>query len=188
MYTACVPLCYWRILTLMGLTLRERNLNWPIDHLALLYKYKVSVWLMYLDTRSWSRITGHYISNTLQFQSLPWPSVVQFDHSWVRALIIDVESPINFWLIVEAYHKVGHQLEEVLPQAQEEVQVEVTDVNLAVYSWVIHITHALKTVDIVDAEASVHTWVRDTFIHILLTPAGKQHTSGYGTKMTKCTI
>lgn len=44
-----------------------------------------------------------------------------------------MEVPVNFWLIIEAYHKVGHQLEEVLPQAQEEVQVEVTDVYLAVY-------------------------------------------------------
>ena len=70
-----------------------------------------------------------------------------------------MESPLDFWLIVEAYHEVGHQLEEVLPHAQEEVQVEVADVHLAVYPRVIHITHTLKTVHVVDTEASVHTRV-----------------------------
>lgn len=48
-------------------------------------------------------------------------------------LIVDLESPLNFRLIVEANHKVGHELEEVLPQAQEEVQVEIADIYLAVY-------------------------------------------------------
>lgn len=81
-----------------------------------------------------------------------------------------MESPLNFWLIVETYHEVGHQLEEILPQTQEEVQVEVADVYLAVYPRVIHITYTLKTVHVVDTEASVHTRVRGTFIHILLTP------------------
>lgn len=50
-----------------------------------------------------------------------------------RGLIINLESPLNFRLIVEAYHEVGHQLKEVLPQAQEDIQVEVADVHLAVY-------------------------------------------------------
>ena len=90
-----------------------------------------------------------------------------------EGLIVDVECPLNFWLVVEAHHKVGHQLEEVLPQAQEEVKVEVADVYLAVYPWVIHITHALKTVHVVDTEASIHTRVWGAFIHILLTPDGK---------------
>lgn len=74
-------------------------------------------------------------------------------------LIICVESPLDLWLVVEAYHKVGHQLKEVLPQAQEEVQVEVADVDLAVNPGEVHVTHALKTVDVVYTEASVHTWV-----------------------------
>lgn len=81
-----------------------------------------------------------------------------------------MESPLDFWLVVEAYDEVRHQLEEVLPQAQEEVQVEVADVYLAIYPGVIHVTHTLKIVHIVDAKASVHTRVRGTFIHILLTP------------------
>ena len=84
-----------------------------------------------------------------------------------------MESPLDLWLIIKAYHEVGHQLEEVLPQTQEQVHVEVADIHLAVYPGVIHVTHALKTVHVVDAEASVHTRVRGTFIHVLLTP-GKE--------------
>lgn len=67
-----------------------------------------------------------------------------------------MESPLNFWLIIQAYHEVGHQLEEVLPQAQEEVQVEVTDIDLAVNPRVIHVAHTLESVHVVDTEASVH--------------------------------
>lgn len=79
--------------------------------------------------------------------------------SIIKSLIVDLESPLDFRLIVEANHEVGHELEEVLPQAQEEVQVEVADVYLAVYPRVIDVAHTLKIVHIVDAEASVHTRV-----------------------------
>lgn len=118
-------------------------------------------------------VDNHIFKNVIQCNT--WSRfIVQFDHNiQAGALIIDVESPLNFWLIIEAYDKVGHQLEQVLPQAQEEVQVEVTDIYLAVYPWVVHITHTLKTVDVVDTEASVHTRVGGTFIHILLTPGRK---------------
>ena len=87
-----------------------------------------------------------------------------------KGLFIVLEYPLDFRLIVEAHHEVGHQLEQVLPHAQEEVQVEVADVHLAVYPGVIHVTHTLKTVHVVDTEASVHARVRGTFIYILLTP------------------
>lgn len=90
-----------------------------------------------------------------------------------EGLIVDLKPPLNFWLIVETNHEVGHELEEVLPQAQEEVQVEVADVYLAVNPRVIHVAHALKTVHVVDTETSVHTRVRGTFIHVLLTPERK---------------
>lgn len=85
-----------------------------------------------------------------------------------------METPLDLWLVIEAYDEVGHQLEEVLPQAQEQVHVEITDVHLAVDPRVIHVAHALETVDVVDAEASVHARVRGTFIHILLTPESQK--------------
>ena len=76
-------------------------------------------------------------------------------HWW--GLIVE-ELPLNFWLIVKSPHKEGHQLEHVLPRAQEDVQVKVTDIHLAVYPCVIHITHALKTVHVIHAEAAGHAW------------------------------
>lgn len=76
-----------------------------------------------------------------------------------RTLVINLEAPLNLWLIVEADHQVGHQLEEVLPQAQEDVQVEVADVHLAVDPRVVHVTHTLKTVHVVEAKASIHARV-----------------------------
>lgn len=96
-------------------------------------------------------------------------SLAQFQVGWV--LVVNWESPLDLRLVVEADHQVGHQLEEILPQAQEDVQVEVADVHLAVDAGVVQVAHALEMVHIVEAEASVHTRFRDTFVHILLTPA-----------------
>lgn len=90
---------------------------------------------------------------------------------WV--LVVDREGPFDLRLVVEADHQVGHQLEEVLPQAQEDVQVEVADVHLAIDARVVQVTHALEAVHIVETEASVHTGFRETFVHVLLTPAKK---------------
>lgn len=84
--------------------------------------------------------------------------------------LIQIEAQIDLWFIIQAYHEVGHQLEEVLPEAQEHVQVEVADVHLAVDPRVVQVTHALEAVHVVEAEASVHAWVRSTFVHVLLAP------------------
>lgn len=85
-------------------------------------------------------------------------------------VLIQLEAQIDLWFIVHVYHKVGHQLEEVLPEAQEHVQVEVADVHLAVDPRVVQVTHALEAVHVVEAEASVHARVRSTFVHVLLAP------------------
>lgn len=73
--------------------------------------------------------------------------------------LIHLEVQIDLRLIVEAYHEVGHQLEEVLPEAQEHVQVEVAHVHLAVNPRVVQVAHALEAVHVVEAEASVHARV-----------------------------
>lgn len=105
---------------------------------------------------------------------------------WI--LVVDWEGPFDLWLVVEADHQVGHQLEEVLPQAQEDVQVEVADVHLAIDARVVQVTHALKTVHVVETEASVHTGFRDTFVHVLLTPARKNTEQMCDTKKRKTAV
>lgn len=81
-----------------------------------------------------------------------------------------MKPPLHLWTIIEAHDEIGQELKQVLPQSQEQIQIEVTDVDLAVHAWVVHVAHTLVAVDIVHTKASVHAWLRGTFIHILLTP------------------
>lgn len=92
-------------------------------------------------------------------------------------VLIHLEAQVDLRLIVEANHEVGHQLEEVLPEAQEHVQVEVADVHLAVNPQVVQVAHALEAVDVVEAEAPVHARVGGAFVHVRLTPAGTNGTN-----------
>lgn len=89
-------------------------------------------------------------------------------------LVVDREGPFDLWLVVKADHQVGHQLEEILPQAQEDVQVKVAHVHLAVDARIVQVAHTLEAVHIVETEASVHTGFRDAFVHVLLTPGKKK--------------
>lgn len=81
-----------------------------------------------------------------------------------------VSSPVHLWLVVQPEDQVGEQLEEVLPQEQSHVKVNVAYVRLAHVSSVAHVAHADKLVDEVAAIASIQTRVGLALVDLLLAP------------------
>lgn len=82
--------------------------------------------------------------------------------------------PVHLRLIIQSEDEVGQQLEEVLPQQQSHVKVNVAYVRLAEFSGEAHLAHADKLVDEVATVASVQTGIGLALIHLLLTPVRNQ--------------
>ena len=74
-------------------------------------------------------------------------------------LILHLVGPFYLRDVIQVPHLVGHDLQEVLPQNQEEVEVEVTGVRLAVDAPVVLITHTLPAGPLVQAQPAVHAGV-----------------------------
>lgn len=93
-------------------------------------------------------------------------------HTQAHALV--VAPPVYLWLIVQPEDQVGEQLEQVLPQQQRHVKVNVAYVRLAHVSSVAHVAHAHKLVDQVVAVAPVLAGVGLALVQLLLAPAGTE--------------
>lgn len=99
-----------------------------------------------------------------------------------------VSSPVHLWLVVQPEDQVGEQLEEVLPQEQSHVKVNVAYVRLAHVSSVAHVAHADKLVDEVAAIASIQTRVGLALVDLLLAPetTASQKNSDHSHTSMKC--
>lgn len=89
-------------------------------------------------------------------------------------------SPVHLWPVVQPEDEVGQQLEEVLPQENRHIKVNVAYVRLAHVSSEAHVAHADEPVDQVSAVAAVQTRVGFALVHILLAPKDtRQHKTVY---------
>lgn len=87
-----------------------------------------------------------------------------------RAFLV-VAPPVYLRLVVQPEDQVGEQLEQVLPQQQRHVKVNVAYVRLAHVSSVAHVAHAHELVDEVVAVAPVLAGVGLALVQLLLAPA-----------------
>lgn len=97
------------------------------------------------------------------------PTTTSAGTHWPTFLV--VAPPVYLGLVVQPEDQVGEQLEQVLPQQQRHVKVNVAYVRLADVSSVAHVAHARKLVDEVVAVASVLAGVGLALVQLLLTPA-----------------